>query len=51
MRRRNPVAQRSRKIRIFHILLATEGLPLIIAALFLFLLWRYWAAFAVILRP
>ena len=40
-------------IVLFHILLATEGLPLalIVAALLLFLLWRYWAAFAAILRP
>ena len=40
-------------IVLFHILLASEGLPLalIIAALFLFLLWRYWAAFAAIVRP
>ena len=40
-------------IVLFHILLAAEGLPLaiIIAALFLFLLWRYWDAFATIMRP
>ena len=40
-------------IVLFHILLAAEGLPLalIIAALFLFLLWRYWGAFATIMRP
>ena len=40
-------------IVLFHILLATEGLPLalIIAALFLFLLRRYWAAFSAIVRP
>ena len=40
-------------IVLFHIFLAVEGLPLalIIAALFLFLLWRYWAAFAAIVRP
>jgi len=40
-------------IVLFHIFLAAEGLAvaLIIAALFLFLLWRYWAAFAGILRP
>jgi putative oxidoreductase len=40
-------------IVLFHIFLAAEGLPLalVIAALFVFLLWRYWAAFAEILRP
>ena len=40
-------------IVLFHLFLATEGLPLalVIAAIFLFLLWRYWAAFAAILRP
>jgi putative oxidoreductase len=40
-------------IVLFHIFLAAEGLPLalVIAALFLFLLWRYWAAFAAIVRP
>ena len=40
-------------IVLFHLLLAAEGLPLalIIAGLFLFLLWRYGAAFAAILRP
>ncbi len=40
-------------IVLFHIFLAAEGLPLalVIAGLFLFLLWRYWAAFAAILRP
>jgi putative oxidoreductase len=40
-------------IVLFHIFLAAEGLPLalVIAALFVFLLWRYWAAFAAILRP
>jgi putative oxidoreductase len=40
-------------IVLFHILLANEGLPLalIVVALFLFLLWRYWAAFAAIVRP
>ncbi len=39
-------------IVLFHIFLAAEGLPLalVIAALFVFLLWRYWAAFAAILR-
>ena len=40
-------------IVLFHIFLAAEGLALalIITAFFLFLLWRYWAAFAGILRP
>lgn len=40
-------------IVLFHIFLAAEGLllALVIAALFLFLLWRYWAAFAAIVRP
>jgi len=40
-------------IVFFHIFLAAEGLPLaiVIAVLFLFLLWRYWSAFAAILRP
>jgi len=40
-------------IVLFHIFLAAEGLPLAItiAILFLFLLWRYWAAFAAIVRP
>jgi putative oxidoreductase len=40
-------------IVLFHIFLAAEGLPLalVIAVLFLFLLWRYWSAFAAILRP
>lgn len=40
-------------IVLFHIFLAAEGLPvaLVIAALFVFLLWRYWAAFAAIVRP
>ncbi len=40
-------------IVFFHVFLAAEGLPLalIIAALFLFLLWRYWSAFAAIVRP
>jgi putative oxidoreductase len=40
-------------IVLFHIFLAPEGLPLalVIALLFLFLLWRYWSAFAAILRP
>jgi hypothetical protein len=40
-------------IVLFHVFLAAEGLPLalVIAALFVFLLWRYWAAFAAILRP
>ena len=38
---------------LFHVFLAAEGFPLalVIAALFVFLLWRYWAAFAAILRP
>lgn len=40
-------------IVLFHIFLATEGLAiaLVIVVLFLFLLWRYWAAFAALLRP
>jgi putative oxidoreductase len=40
-------------IVLFHIFLLAEGLPmaLIFAAVYLFLLWRYWAAFAGILRP
>ncbi len=40
-------------IVLFHLLLAAEGLVLavIIAVLFLFLLWRYWSAFAAIVRP
>ena len=40
-------------IVLFHVFLAAEGLPLafVIAALFVFLLWRYWAAFAAIMRP
>jgi uncharacterized membrane protein YphA (DoxX/SURF4 family) len=40
-------------IVLSHIFLAAEGLPLalVVAALFVFLLWRYWAAFAAILRP
>jgi hypothetical protein len=40
-------------IVLFHVFLAADGLPLalIIAALFLFLLWRYWSAFAAIVRP
>jgi putative oxidoreductase len=40
-------------ILLFHIFLAAEGLPLalIIVAIFVFLLWRYWAAFAAIVRP
>jgi uncharacterized membrane protein YphA (DoxX/SURF4 family) len=40
-------------IVLFHIFLAAEGLPLalVIAALFLFLLWRHRVAFAAIVRP
>ena len=40
-------------IVLFHIFLAAEGLPLalVVAALFVFLLWRDRAAFAAILRP
>jgi putative oxidoreductase len=40
-------------IVLFHLLLASEGLPLaiVIGLLFLFLLWRYWGAFAAIVRP
>lgn len=40
-------------IVLFHIFLAPEGLLLavIVAAIFVFLLWRYWAAFAAIVRP
>jgi putative oxidoreductase len=40
-------------IVLFHLLLASEGLGLaiVIAVLFLFLLWRYWTAFAPLLRP
>ena len=40
-------------IVLFHIFLAADGLPLaiVIAALFLFLVWRYWSAFAAIVRP
>jgi hypothetical protein len=40
-------------ILVFHLLLATEGLPLaiVIALLFVFLVWRYWQAFASIVRP
>jgi uncharacterized membrane protein YphA (DoxX/SURF4 family) len=40
-------------IVVFHLLLASEGLPLaiLIAVLFLFLIWRYWAAFAPLFRP
>ena len=40
-------------ILLFHIFLAAEGLPLalIIVTIFVFLLWRYWAAFAAIVRP
>ena len=40
-------------IVLFHIFLLAEGLPmaLVFAALYLFLLWRYRAAFAGILRP
>jgi putative oxidoreductase len=40
-------------ILLFHIFLFAEGLPmaLLFAAVYLFLLWRYRAAFAGILRP
>jgi hypothetical protein len=40
-------------IVVFHLLLAREGLALaiVIALLFSFLLWRYWAAFAPLFRP
>jgi putative oxidoreductase len=40
-------------IVLFHIFLLAEGLPmaLVFAAVYLFLIWRYWAAFAGILRP
>lgn len=40
-------------ILLFHFLLEADGLPLalMIAALFLFLLWRYWNAFAALFRP
>ena len=40
-------------IVLFHIFLLPQGLPmaLIFAVVYLFLLWRYWRAFAGILRP
>jgi putative oxidoreductase len=40
-------------IVLFHIFLLPEGFPmaLIFAVVYLFLLWRYWTAFAGILRP
>jgi hypothetical protein len=40
-------------IVVFHLLLASEGIALaiLIAVLFLFLLWRYWATFAPLFRP
>lgn len=40
-------------IGLFHIFMAPSGLPLaiVVSALALFLLWRYWPSFAGLVRP